>query len=219
MESTKLFDEDYPNYLIPLDPEADFFVWSLKANKKLKPSMTGSKKCYPTYSLYDKCGNQIRLAAHQIMGWHYWGIKPGNKEGLEMDHIDHNPKNNKKSNLDPVSHGENIKRNGKHKGSKHKYVPDIPKDSQKVISYEDSPVAYEYYYHDKTIYKKEAEHNYLVLKPSDDDNRIRIVCLDGPHNIQPTSPGLKLEAKPCPKPEPVPVPEPAEESAANNADE
>jgi hypothetical protein len=65
MQSTKLFDADYPNYHIPLDPEAEFFVKSIKAKKKLKPSMTGSKKCYPTYTLYDKCGNQIKLKAHK----------------------------------------------------------------------------------------------------------------------------------------------------------
>jgi hypothetical protein len=132
-----------------------------------------------------------------------------------MDHIDHNPSNNKKSNLEPVTHSENIKRNGKRKGSKHKHVPDIPKDSQKVISYEESPAAYEYYWHEATIYKKEGENDYLVLKASDDDNRVTIRCQNGYHHIQPTSEGLLLE-----EPKPKPVPEPAaEESAAKKPDE
>jgi hypothetical protein len=91
----------------------------------------------------------------------------------------HNPKNNKLSNLKPVTHGKNIERNGKHKGSKHKYVPEIPEDSQKIISYEGSPVDYEYYWHDKVIYKKEGENEYLVLKASDDDDRVHIECENG----------------------------------------
>jgi hypothetical protein len=201
-QSYQLFHEDFPGYYIPLDPESDF---SLKYNDTVKePFLGGSKKCYHCYNLKDRYGKWHLLSAHKIMAIKYLGFNIG-KNKLEIDHKDHDPSNNKLSNLDPVEHWKNIERNGSVPHPKHKFIPEIPEDSDKVISYEGSHAYYEYYKFEETFYKFE-NNKYLVIKPSKDDGRVHLRFNNGYHDIQPNNKDLIIESDPNPKPKPVPKP-------------
>jgi hypothetical protein len=89
--------------------EGEVFSQKPSGLKKMKPSLTGAAKCYPTVvlskSAKPKCFLVHRLVAEAFL--------PDFVENKQVDHIDRNPQNNNVSNLRMVTAQENCWNRGK----------------------------------------------------------------------------------------------------------
>jgi len=110
---TKLI-EGYEKYSITEKGDVYSLKWAKK--RKLKPQKASqSKKGYVQVRLYDDSGKLGRLQyVHRLVYQNFKGEIP---DGLEIDHIDGNPRNNNLTNLQLLSRRDNTnKYNRKNQG-------------------------------------------------------------------------------------------------------
>lgn len=79
-------------------------LYSLRKNKKLKPAENSSG--YLMYFITPRVGDGKWFMAHRLVLITF----KGDKAGCEVNHIDHDKQNNNLSNLEWVTHSENIKK-------------------------------------------------------------------------------------------------------------
>lgn len=91
------FIENYPNYRVSIDGK----VFNVKTNKILKPRP--NKTGYLRVQLYNK-GSKKEFYIHRLVAF-YFVKNPLKKE--TVNHIDGNKQNNKASNLEWLTKGEN----------------------------------------------------------------------------------------------------------------
>ena len=110
------FIEGYDAYEIT--EEGQVFSHKGKKPRLLKPQPASqSKKGYLQVRLYDNSGKLGKLQyVHRLVYTHFVGDIP---EGLEIDHIDGNPRNNTLSNLQLLSRRDNT---DKYNRKKHKIL-------------------------------------------------------------------------------------------------
>jgi hypothetical protein len=110
------FIEGYDKYEIT--EEGEVFSHKYKKPKKLKPQPASqSKKGYLQVRLYDNSGKLGKLQyVHRLVYETFVGKIP---EGLEIDHMDSNPRNNSLSNLQLLSRRGNT---DKYNRKKHKIL-------------------------------------------------------------------------------------------------
>jgi len=96
--------EGYEKYSITEQGDVYSLKWSKK--RKLKPQRASqSKKGYVQVRLYDGSGKLGKLQyVHRLVWQNFVGEIP---EGLEIDHIDGNPRNNNINNLQLLSRRDN----------------------------------------------------------------------------------------------------------------
>ena len=79
-------------------------VYSNLSNKFLKPWLD-SRGYYQRISLYDNNGKRKHYSIHRLVATLF---VEGYEEGLEVNHIDEDKKNNNSNNLEWVTHSENM---------------------------------------------------------------------------------------------------------------
>ena len=91
---------DYDNYEVFEDGK----IWSYKTNRFLKPETI--KNGYQRVGLTDNEGKQKKYLLHRVV----WEAVTGEPipENLEINHIDERKDNNSRSNLELISHRQNI---------------------------------------------------------------------------------------------------------------
>ena len=96
--------EGYENYSITKEGDVYSLKWDKK--RKLKPQKASqSKKGYVQVRLYDESGELGRLQyVHRLVWQNFVGEIP---DGLEIDHLDGNPRNNSIENLQLLSRRDN----------------------------------------------------------------------------------------------------------------
>ena len=131
---TKLI-EGYEKYSITEEGDVYSLKWS--KSRKLKPQPASqSKKGYVQVRLYDDSGKLGRLQyVHRLVWQNFVGEIP---DGLEIDHIDGNPRNNSLTNLQLLSRRDNThKYNRKKQGILLRdYRDELIKDYETLGTYE-----------------------------------------------------------------------------------